>query len=150
MTLTGPAWPDARRIMPADHWDWSMPTPLSQGWQCGPLIFVGGQISADEQGRTIGAGDIELQTRNVFENIRKVLQEVGADMHHIVKFNTFYIFEGEGDEIREYWEKMTRVRLEYLADPGPVGTAVRVTGLAYPDLLIEVEAVAYAPELVAR
>lgn len=140
-------WGPRQRIMPEGHWDWSIPVPFSQGWKCGPLIFVGGQISADEHGRTIGAGDIAVQTRNVFENIRKVLNEVGADMRHIVKFNTFYVFEGEGDEIREYWEKMTAVRLEYFEEPGPVGTAVRISGLAYPDLLIEVEAIAYAPEL---
>lgn len=139
-------WAPPQRIMPPGHWDWSIPTPLSQGWKCGPLIFVGGQISADENGVTIGAGDIALQTRNVFENIKKVLAEVGADMSHVVKFNTYYVFEGEGDAIREYWEQMTAVRLEYLPDPGPVGTAVRVVGLAYPDLLIEIEAIAYMPE----
>ncbi|MCW2523909.1 MAG: hypothetical protein JWO63_2244 [Frankiales bacterium] len=143
---TGPQWGPPTRIMPADHWDWSMPVPFSQGWKCGPLIFVGGQISADEHGRTIGAGDIEVQTRNTFENIRKVLAEVGAEMKHIVKFNTFYVFDGEGDELTEYWEKMTKVRLEYFQEPGPVGTAVRISGLAYPDLLIEVEAIAYLPD----
>ena len=113
-------------------------------------MFVGGQISADEHGRTIGAGDIEVQTRNVFTNIRRVLGEVGADMHHIVKFNTFYVFDGEGDAIREYWEKMTAVRLEFFEEPGPVGTAIRIPGFAYPDLLIEVDAIAYAPELADR
>lgn len=41
---------------------------------------------------------------------------------------------------------MTRVRLEFFENPGPVGTAVRVAGFAYPDLLIEVEAIAYVPE----
>jgi 2-iminobutanoate/2-iminopropanoate deaminase len=143
---SAPGWGAPERIMPSPFWDWSIPVPLSQGWRCGPFIFVGGQISADEHGRTIGVGDIEVQTRNVFNNIRRVLNEVGADMHHIVKFNTFYVFEGQGDEIREYWEKMTAVRLEFLADPGPVGTAVRISGLAYPDLLIEVEAIAYVPE----
>lgn len=148
MNAVDSLWGVPKRIMPQDHWDWSVPVSFSQGWQCGPFVFVGGQISADDRGRTIGAGDIELQTRNVFENIRKVLNEVGADMRHIVKFNTFYVFEGEGEAIRDYWEKMTRVRLEYLPDPGPVGTAVRVSGLAYPDLLIEVEAIAYAPDLV--
>jgi 2-iminobutanoate/2-iminopropanoate deaminase len=142
------AWGDPTRIMPAGHWDWSMPVPFSQGWMCGPLIFVGGQISADEHGVTIGAGDIAVQTRNVFENIRKVLSEVGADMRHIMKFNTFYVYDGEGDDIREYWERMTKVRLEYFDEPGPVGTAVRVMGLAYPDLLIEVEAIAYAPHVL--
>jgi 2-iminobutanoate/2-iminopropanoate deaminase len=136
----------AQRLMPADHWDWSIPVPFSQGWKCGNFIFVGGQISADAQGRTIGAGDIEVQTRNVFKNIRKVLREAGADMNDVVKFNTYYHFEGDGDEIRDYWEKMTQVRLEFFEEPGPVGTAVRVAGFAYPDLLIEVEAIAYVPD----
>jgi 2-iminobutanoate/2-iminopropanoate deaminase len=143
----GGLWGPPTRIMPEGHWDWSMPVLFSQGWKCGPLIFVGGQISADEQGRTIGPGDIAIQTRNTFENIRKVLNAVGAEMRHIVKFNTYYVFDGEGDELTEYWERMTKVRLEFFEEPGPVGTAVRVAGLAYPDLLIEVEAIAYAPEL---
>jgi enamine deaminase RidA (YjgF/YER057c/UK114 family) len=132
--------------MPPGHWDWSIPVPFSQGWRCGPFIFVGGQISADAQGRAIGADDIELQTRNVFENIRRVLDEAGAEMRHVVKFNTYYTFDGEGEALREYWERMTAVRLEFFEEPGPVGTAVRVAGLAYRDLLIEVEAIAYVPE----
>ncbi len=134
-----------RRIMPAGHWDWSMPVKFSQGWSIeGDVrwIFVGGQISADAHGRTIGVGDIELQTRNVFESIKRVLAEDGASMKDIVKLNTYYVFDGKGDEIRDFWERMTRVRMEYIADPGPAATAVRVAGLAFPDLLIEVEAIA--------
>src|SRR5947207_3542529 len=136
------------RIMPTGHWDWSMPVKFSQGWSIeGPVrwIIVGGQISADEHGRTIGKGDIGLQTRNVFESIKKVLAEAGGTMADIVKLNTYYVFEGKGDDIREFWERMTAVRMEYIADLGPAATAVRVMGLAYPDLLIEVEAMAVVP-----
>jgi 2-iminobutanoate/2-iminopropanoate deaminase len=137
-----------RRIMPAGHWDWSMPVKFSQGWSIeGDVrwVIVGGQISADEHGRTIGVGDIALQTRNVFENIKKVLAEADATMADIVKLNTYYVFDGKGDEIREFWERMTNVRMEYIADPGPAATAIRVMGLAFPDLLIEVEAIAVVP-----
>lgn len=130
------------RLMPAKHWDWSMPVPFSQGWKIDNLVFVGGQISADEKGRALAVDDIEAQTRNVFENIRRVLQEAGGDMEDIVKLNTYYVFDGPDAELVSFWEKMTRVRLEYLADPGPVGTAVRVAGLAYPGLLIEADAIA--------
>jgi enamine deaminase RidA (YjgF/YER057c/UK114 family) len=130
------------RLMPKDHWDWSMPVPFSQGWRVGNLIFVGGQISADEHGRTIGKGDIATQTRNVFEFIRRVLNEGGADLKDIVKLNTYYHQPDEGRGITRFWEDMTRVRMEYLAEPGPVGTAVRVEGFAYEDLLIEIEAIA--------
>jgi 2-iminobutanoate/2-iminopropanoate deaminase len=136
---------DKQRLMPAGHWNWSMPVPFSQGWRAGNLVFVGGQISADSSGRTIGVGNIEVQTRNVFNNIRRVLQEAGGDMKDIVKFNTYYVFEGQGDELTSFWEKMTRVRMEFFEEPGPCGTGVRVVGLAYPDLLIEVEAIAVLP-----
>ncbi|MDF9845369.1 MULTISPECIES: RidA family protein [unclassified Paenibacillus] len=130
------------RIMPENHWNWSMPVPFSQGWKVGNLIFVGGQISADENSNTIGVGDIEVQTRNCFENIRKVLNEVGADMKDIVKLNTYYVFEGDESEATDFWEKMTKVRMEYIKEPGPVGTAIRISGFAFKDLLIEVEAIA--------
>jgi enamine deaminase RidA (YjgF/YER057c/UK114 family) len=131
-----------QRLMPKGHWDWSMPVKFSQGWKVGDLIFVGGQISADAHGRTVGKGDIATQTRAVFENIRTVLKEAGADLKDIVRLNTYYQQRGEGPEITRFWEEMTRVRMEYLADPGPVGTAVRVVGFAFEDLLIEIEAIA--------
>ena len=135
-----------QRLMPKNHWDWSMPVPFSQGWRVGNTVFVGGQISADQKGRTIGVGDIELQTRTVFENIRSVLREAGAEMKDVVKINTFYVFDGEGEELTKYWEKMTKVRMEFFDQPGPCGTGVRVAGLAYPDLLIEAEAIAIIPD----
>ena len=84
------------RIMPKGHWYWSMPVPFSQGWKVGKMIFVGGQISADEHGTPIAPFDIEEQTRNVFENVRTVLREVGADMKDIVKLNTYYVDDSEG------------------------------------------------------
>ena len=60
-----------------------------------------------------------------------------------IELDWYYKFDGEGDALRLFWEDMTKVRLEYLADPGPVGTAIRVNGFAYEDLLIEIEGIAY-------
>lgn len=131
-----------QRLSPAGHWDWHIPTPFSQGWRIGPMVFVGGQLSADEKGNVVGRGDIELQTRNVFENITRVLASAGATWRDVVKLNTYYVFDGQGDDIQEFWEKMTRVRLRYIADPGPAATAVRVAGLMYEGFLIEAEVVA--------
>ena len=128
---------------PEDHpWDWTMPVPLVQSWRAGDTIYIGGQISADRSGRVVGEGDIEVQTRNVFGCIRRLLEDAGATMKDIVKLNTYYVFDGDDEELAAYWEKMTRVRMEFLEFPGPVGTAVRVVGLAYPGLLIEAEAIA--------
>ena len=72
-----------------------------------------------------------------------MLKETGANLEHIVRLNTYYEYEGEGQALQDFWEAMTRVRMDYLAGPGPVGTAVRVNGLGYKDMLIEIEAIAY-------
>ncbi|HTW73673.1 MAG TPA: RidA family protein [Steroidobacteraceae bacterium] len=135
-----------RRLEPADHWCWNMPVAMSQGWQVGRVVVVGGQMSADAHGNILGKGDIETQTHNVFRNIGKVLAEAGADWRHVIKLNTYYVFDGQGDEVTRFWERMTRVRMEYLVAPGPAATAVRVAGLIYPDALIEAEAIAVLPE----
>jgi enamine deaminase RidA (YjgF/YER057c/UK114 family) len=103
---------------------------------------VGGQLSLDERGAVVGPGDVEVQTRNVFENIGRVLADAGAGWSDVVKINTYYVFHGAPADAQAYWSKMTAVRMEYLPDPGPCGTAVRVDGLMYDGLLIEVEAIA--------
>jgi 2-iminobutanoate/2-iminopropanoate deaminase len=136
----GPAF--RQRLMPQGSWDWHVPTPFSQGWRVDNLLFVGGQLSADEHGNVLGKGDIETQTRNVFDAVTRVLAEGGATWRDVVKLNTYYVCEEKGDAVREFWEKMTRVRLQYLPTPGPAGTAVRVAGLMYDGFLIEVEAIA--------
>jgi 2-iminobutanoate/2-iminopropanoate deaminase len=131
-----------QRLMPSDHWDWHVKVPMSQGWKVGNVIFVGGQLSLDGDGNIIGAGDIEVQTRNVFENIARVLAEAGASWADVVKLNTYYVYDGDEADAQAFWETMTRVRLGYLSDPGPAATAVRVPGLMYPGLLIEAEVIA--------
>jgi enamine deaminase RidA (YjgF/YER057c/UK114 family) len=66
------------RLMPAHAWDWSVPTPLSQGWLIGNVVYAGGQISADRRGRAMAAGDVAQQTVNTMEYLRHVLLEAGA------------------------------------------------------------------------
>jgi 2-iminobutanoate/2-iminopropanoate deaminase len=117
-------------------------TPFSQGWRVGNLLFSGGQLSADAEGNVLGAGDIEAQTRNVYENITRVLAEGGATWSDVVKLNTYYVYDGPEADAQAFWEKMTRVRLEYITDPGPGATAVRVAGLMYPGFLIEADVIA--------
>ena len=131
-----------QRLMPPGSWDWHMPTPFSQGWKVGNLVFVGGQLSADEHGNVVGRGDIEVQTRNVFDAVTQVLEEGGATWRDVVKLNTYYCCDATGDAVQEFWETMTRVRLEYLPTPGPCGTAIRVAGLMYDGFLIEADAIA--------
>ena len=105
-------------------------------------VISGTGSFADEHGNVGGEGDIGVQPRNVFEAVTRVLEEGGATWRDVVKLNTYYCCNETGDAVKAFWEKMTRIRLEYLPTPGPAGTAVRVAGLMYDGFLIEVEAIA--------
>ena len=116
-------------------WAWDDRLPLSQARQVGNTVYVSGQIAYDANGNLVGEGDMRAQTRQVFENIRTVLESAGSSLKDIVKINT-YITDGSR------FMDMIAVRSEIFGDDPPASTAVVVAGLAFPALLIEVEAIA--------
>jgi len=133
---------DKQRLQPENHWDWSIPnTQFTQGWRIGKFAFIGGQISADNRAKAVGK-DMETQTRNVFQFIRKVLAEGGLDESDVIKLYIYYHGEGDWAQISQTRETIDRVQREFYGSPGPAATAIRVSGFAFEDLLIEIEAFA--------
>ncbi|MCY2968155.1 MAG: Rid family hydrolase, partial [Planctomycetota bacterium] len=133
---------DKQRLQPENHWDWSIPnTQFTQGWQIGKYAFIGGQISADNQAKAVGA-DMETQTRNVFQFIRNVLAEGSLDERDVAKLYIYYHCDGDWKQIAETRRTIDRVQREFYPDPGPAVTAIRVSGFAFENLLIEIEAFA--------
>lgn len=116
----------------------------------GQQLFVGGVLPLDAAGTLIGAGDIEAQTHAVFRNLKAALEAAGLRMADLVRLNTYYVYEGEEADATVYWEKMTRVRLQYFPDPGPAATAVRVQGMGCSGALIQLEAEALAVPVAQR
>jgi enamine deaminase RidA (YjgF/YER057c/UK114 family) len=131
-------------LTPEDHWTWrgDAYAYLSQGWRIGDLIYTGGQVALAEDGTVIAPGDVAVQTRVVYQNIERVLALGGATLADVFKINSFYVCHGDADELATFWETMARARGEFFRAPGPCGTGVRVEGLVYDGLVIEVEAVA--------
>ena len=130
------------RLHPENHWDWSIPnSQFSQGWQVGDLAFIGGQISADNKAHAVGA-DLATQTRNVFNFIRSVLREAGMDERDVVKLYIYYYAGDEWGQITKAMATIEDIQREFYPEPGPASTAVRATGFAFEDLLIEIEAMA--------
>ena len=81
---------------------------------------------------------MKVQTRQVFRNIKAVLRAAGAKMEHVVKINTYIT---DADKFMD----MLEARGDIFGDNPPASTAVVVAGLAFPGLLIEVEAIAVIP-----
>jgi reactive intermediate/imine deaminase len=116
-------------------WAWDDRLPLAQAKQVGNTVYVSGQVAYNAGGQLVGEGDIKAQTRQVFQNIKDVLAAAGAGLDDIVKINTYITDQSA-------FMDMLAVRSEIFGNNPPASTAVVVAGLAFPGLLIEVEAVA--------
>ncbi len=133
---------DKQRLQPDNHWDWSIPnTQFTQGWRIGKLAFIGGQISADNRAKAVGK-DMETQTRNVFQFIRNVLAEGGLDESDVAKLYIYYHGDGDWNQIAATKATIDRVQREFYPAPGPTATSIRVSGFAFENLMIEIEAFA--------
>ena len=91
-------------------------------------------VEVDEFGTT--NLDIKKQTKAVIENIRGILQEVGADLEDIVDVSSFLVNMNDFGGYNE-------VYAEYFDYNGPTRTTVAVHQLPHPHLLIEIKVVAY-------
>lgn len=93
-------------------------------------------VEVDEFGAT--NLNIKVQTRAVIENIRDILQSVGAELSDLVDISTFLVNMND-------FAGYNQVYGEYFDFDGPTRTTVAVHQLPHPHLLIECKAVAYKP-----
>ena len=135
-----------QRIMPEGSWDWSIAVPLSQGWKIGNRIFVGGQISADKTGRPVHVGDLDAQTRNIYEYIGRVLSDAGASFSDLTRVKICFKYDSkDSNSGQAFVDRIMEVSKEYIKGTPPVVTAFAVD-LLYPGLDLELDAMAIVDE----
>src|SRR5262245_47905030 len=118
-------YPTSEDIMIEKHvidpgWNWDADFPLSQGLKVGNLLFLSGQVAVDSDGTIVGRGDLKAQTRQVFENIKTILEAAGASFDNVVKMTTYF-----ATDIHNY-EDYFSVRREYFTGVNPASTGVQV------------------------
>ncbi|WP_432015564.1 RidA family protein [Streptomyces cucumeris] len=105
----------------------------------GRLVAVAGQIALDSDGKLVGEGDAEAQTRQIFENLRRCLAAAGVGFDEVVKL-TYFVTD------IAYLPAIRKVRDEFVdTSRPPASSAVQVAALFRPELLVEIEAFALAP-----
>ncbi|UFH52707.1 RidA family protein [Spirosoma sp. KNUC1025] len=107
----------------------------------GKTIYIGGQNARTKDLEIIGKGDIARQTEYILQTIETALNACQATLDDLFKL-TIYIVQGQ--DVRKGFEG-AKTFLEKLSNP-PVITGVIVAGLANPDYLVEIEAVAFKTE----
>jgi enamine deaminase RidA (YjgF/YER057c/UK114 family) len=101
-------------------------------------IYVSGQVSIDERGAVVGAGDLAAQTTHAMRNVGLALAAAGASYADIVKITTFVV-----NYAPEQRAVISKARAPFFAGGAPpASTLLGVTALALPEWLIEIQAVA--------
>lgn len=111
--------------------------PVSPGAKAGDYIFLSGQIGpVDNEGKELKG--IEAQTRQALEQMKSLLKEAGASLNDVVKVTIFLVNVGD-------FAKMNEVYKSYFTEDFPARSTVVVAALARPEMLVEIECIAYLP-----
>ena len=100
----------------------------------GDLLFISGVPPTDAKGKVVGGDDVAEQTRQVFRNMKLVLDAAGASFADILKV-TVYLLDVDNRT------KINPVRKEYFGHARPASTLIGVSELAIPGMKVEIEAV---------
>ncbi|MHC1754149.1 MAG: RidA family protein [Methanosarcina sp.] len=104
-------------------------------------IYIGGQDAVDASGTIVGKGDIKQQTEQVLANLQAALKAGGAELEHIVKWNVYVV---QGQPLQPGFEVFQQV---WGRRPNPPAISMMfVSGLANPDFLVEMDAIAVVPQ----
>lgn len=109
--------------------------PYSPGAISGKTLYVSGILALDQEGKTVGVGDVKAQTRHVLETIKSIVEEAGGSMSDIV-FNQIFL------KSLDDYAAMNEVYREYFPSPSPARYCIRAD-LVKPEFLVEIVSTAH-------
>lgn len=127
---------------PVNPWTWQDNFGYSQAIEVSGhsrVLVCAGQTSVDADGQVVHAGDMRAQVVQALDNLETVLAQANMSLSNVARLN-FYVtdvdaFFGAADALGE--------RLG-AAGVRPAGTLLGITRLAFPGLMVEIEATAMA------
>jgi enamine deaminase RidA (YjgF/YER057c/UK114 family) len=112
---------------------WEKEYCYSQAVKVDNTIYVSGQVSHDDKGNIVGKGSMEVQMRQAYTNIQKVLVQYGATMDNIVDEVLFVT------DMDAAFAARVKCRQEvFSGNPVLASTIVQIQRLAFPELMVEI------------
>jgi 2-iminobutanoate/2-iminopropanoate deaminase len=101
----------------------------------GDLLFISGLAPLDQKGRLVGGDDVVAQTRQIFENMAKILAAGDAGFEDVLRVTVYLT------DIADR-AKINPVRQEFFGHTRPASTLIEVSALVVPGMKVEIEAIA--------
>ena len=108
----------------------------SQVVKVGNTVYIAGQISAGADGNVVGKGDAEAQVQQIWRNIEAAVKAAGGTLRNVVKTTTYVTNIQYATAVRKVREEL------FQSSNPPTSTLLVVAGLASPDYMVEIEAIA--------
>ena len=93
--------------------------PISPAVIANGFVYVSGQPPFDHTTGKLVSGDIQVQTRQVLENVKEVLAAAGSSMDKVVKTTVYCTNSGHFDLVNNVYR-------EYFSEDPPARTFVTV------------------------
>ena len=118
---TAPELTMSRRIIKTDRAPAAIGT-YSQAVRIGNTVYISGQIPLDPATGALVSGDIELEIRRVFDNLRAIAEAAGGTLAQAVKVTVFLT-----DLV--HFAKVNEIMAQYFPEPWPARAAIGVAQL---------------------
>jgi enamine deaminase RidA (YjgF/YER057c/UK114 family) len=116
---------------------WEPIAGYSRAVKAGEWVAISGTTATDERGALVGIGQMYVQAQQAIINLRTALERLGLGLRDVVRTRMFVT------DISRF-EEVARAHRQFFGEAPPASTLVEVRRLVHPDMLIEIEAEAYA------
>ncbi len=115
---------------------WEKEYGYSQAVKVDNTIYVSGQVSHDDKGNVVGRGDMEVQMRQAYKNIKKVLAQYGATVDNVVDEVLFVT-----DMDAAFAARVKCKQEVFSGNTVLASTIVQIQRLAFPELMVEIRCI---------
>src|SRR3989442_8069881 len=85
----------------------------------GRTLYVSGLVATNEAGEVVGAGDVVEQTRQIFRNLKRILDAAGAGPSDVAKVTIFIGYAA-------HRPLLNPIRKEFFGPPPPANPLVPI------------------------